>query len=198
MLPALGEVDIAQTTVEDLIGQPASGRRQPEAARLKGDARMAEVLHRALWAHIVPPSEEFLFIKGISRYRVGSGRIPRSIESLRGGTRYGAGRTALAQRLAHLVLVQMERRGATPDDRDQDAVARSKPIKEFLDAVWPKVTPEQVLFRLCSDPAFLAQAAGVLTEPTSRRSCCGPSLPARGSRRSGPRPTRSCSTSWPT
>jgi hypothetical protein len=162
VLPALGEVDITQTTVEDLIGRMADRSDAAEAARLKGDARMAELLHRALWAHIVPPTEEFLFIKGISRYRVGAGRVTETLESLRGGGRYGAGRTSLAQRLAHLVLVQMERRGATPDDRDQDAVARSKPLKEFLDAVWPKVSPEQVLFRLYSDPDFLAAAAGSL------------------------------------
>lgn len=169
VLPALGEVDIAQTTVEDLIGRGPQRQDTTEAARLKGDARMAEVLHRALWGHIVPPVEEFLFIKGISRYRVSPGRITETVESLRGAGRYGAGRTALAQRLAHLVLVQMERRGATPDDRDQDAIARSKPLKEFLDAVWPRVTPEQVLFRLYSDVDFLASAGDDVLSPEEQK-----------------------------
>jgi DNA helicase IV len=112
-----------------------------------------------LWAHISAPDDDFMFPQGSIRYRVGSGRIREMIESLRGGTRYDSGRVAVAQRLAHLVLVQMERRGAVPDDRDQDAVARSKPIKQFLDAVWPRLTPEQVLFRLYAQPAFLAQCA---------------------------------------
>jgi DNA helicase IV len=76
-----------------------------------------------------------------------------------GGTRYGPGRDGVAQRLAHLVLVQMERRGATPDDRDQAVVARSKPVRQLLDAVWPKITPEQALFRLFSDPDHLGAAA---------------------------------------
>ncbi|HZM78083.1 MAG TPA: hypothetical protein VFC19_20375 [Candidatus Limnocylindrales bacterium] len=161
VLPALGEVDITQTTVEELIGRkPGRDGEQPQAARVKGDGRMAEVARRALWAHITAPSEELLFIKGINRYRVGIGRIAETMDSLRDKARYGAGREALAQRLAHLVLLQMERRGATPDDRDQDAVARSKPIKQFLDSVWPKVNPEQVLFRLYSEPEFLAVAAG--------------------------------------
>lgn len=120
---------------------------------------MAGVLRRALWAHISAPGDDFTFLKGSIRYRVGSGRIREMLDSLRGGTRYGAGRLAVAQRLAHLVLVQMERRGAVPDDRDQDAVARSKPIKQFLDSVWPKLTPGQVLFRLYSQPSFLAESA---------------------------------------
>jgi DNA helicase IV len=160
VLPALGEVDITQTTVEELIGRgPARRDEDARTARLKGDARMAGVLRRALWAHISAPSDDFVFLKGSIRYQVGNGRIREMIDSLRVGTRYGAGRVAVAQRLAHLVLVQMERRGAVPDDRDQDAVARSKPIKQFLDSVWPKLTPEQVLFRLYSQPSFLAESA---------------------------------------
>ncbi len=53
----------------------------------------------------------------------------------------------------------MERRGATPDDRELAAVARAKPVRQLLDAVWPKLSPEQVLFRLLSDPGYLATAA---------------------------------------
>jgi DNA helicase IV len=53
----------------------------------------------------------------------------------------------------------MERRGASPDDRELNAVARSKPVRQLLDAVWPKLSPEQVLFRLLSDPEYLAVAA---------------------------------------
>jgi DNA helicase IV len=160
VLPALGEVDITQTTVEELLGRDGAQRDEDaRTARLKGDARMASVLRRALWAHVSAPGEDFEYTKGATRYRVGSGRIREMIESLRGGTRYGAGREAMAQRLAHLVLVQMERRGATPDDRDQDAVARSKPIKQFLESLWPRLNPQQVLFRLYAQPSFLAESA---------------------------------------
>src|SRR5262249_57898876 len=31
--------------------------------------------------------------------------------------------------------------------------ARSKPVTEFLDAVWPAVTPEQLVYDLLTDPA---------------------------------------------
>jgi DNA helicase IV len=39
-------------------------------------------------------------------------------------------------------------------------VARSKPVKQVVDQVWPKVNAEQVLHRLLSDADFLAAAAG--------------------------------------
>ncbi|GLX10521.1 AAA family ATPase [Microbispora sp. NBRC 16548] len=158
VLPALGEVKVDQTTVAGVLGDHAHPE-DPAAAAVKGDARMAEVVKRALWLHVTKPAEGVLFTKGINRYRVPDHEVREIVASLRGTTRYGPGRATLAQRLAHAVLVQMERRGESPDDRVQDAVARSKPVKAVLDAVWPKLTPEQVLFRLLSDPEFLAQAA---------------------------------------
>ncbi|KAB8180729.1 HelD family protein [Microbispora catharanthi] len=158
VLPALGEVKVDQTTVAGVLGDHAHPE-DPAAAAVKGDARMAEVVKRALWLHLTKPAEGVLFTKGINRYRVPDHEVREIVASLRGTTRYGPGRATLAQRLAHAVLVQMERRGESPDDRVQDAVARSKPVKAVLDAVWPKLTPEQVLFRLLSDPEFLAKAA---------------------------------------
>ncbi|MBX6383112.1 MAG: AAA family ATPase [Microbispora sp.] len=158
VLPALGEVKVDQTTVGGILGDHAHPE-DPAVAAVKGDARMAEVVRRALWLHVTKPVEGLLFTKGVNRYRVPDYEVREIVASLRGTTRYGPGRNTLAQRLAHAVLVQMERRGESPDDRVQDAVARSKPVKTVLDAVWPKLTPEQVLFRLLSDAEFLAKAA---------------------------------------
>jgi DNA helicase IV len=159
VLPALGEVSVLQKTIDELIDRPATGVDAPATARLKGEARMADVLRRALWAHIGEPTEDFVYVHGASRYRVARGRIAQMMADLREANRYGPGRDAIAQRLANLVLAQMERRGATPDDRELAAVARSRPVRQLLDALWPRVTPEQVLFRLLSDPGYLAEAA---------------------------------------
>ncbi|MFI7454072.1 HelD family protein [Nonomuraea sp. NPDC049714] len=158
VLPALGEVKVDQTTMSGLLGEHATPE-DPMVSAVKGDARMAEVLRRALWLHIAKPEEGLVFSKGAYRHRVADYEVREIVASLRGTTRYGPGRAALTQRLAHLVLVRMEQRGESPDDRVQDAVARSKPVRQLVDAVWPKLTPEQVLHRLLSDPEFLARAA---------------------------------------
>jgi DNA helicase IV len=158
VLPALGEVKVDQTTVAGILGDH-SAPEDPAVSAVKGDARIAPVLRRALWMHIVKPTEGVLFTKGVNRYRVADHEVREVVASLRGTTRYGPGRAALAQRLAHLVLVRMEQRGESPDDRVQDAVARSKPVKQLVEQVWPKLTPQQVLHRLFSDPEFLAAAA---------------------------------------
>ncbi|MET8004609.1 HelD family protein [Nonomuraea glycinis] len=158
VLPALGEVKVDQTTVAGLLGEHATPE-DPMVSAVKGDARMAEVLRRALWLHIVKPEEGLVFSKGAYRHRVADYEVREIVASLRGTIRYGPGRAALTQRLAHLVLVRMEQRGESPDDRVQDAVARSKPVRQLVDAIWPKLTPEQVLYRLLADPEFLARAA---------------------------------------
>jgi len=160
VLPALGEVSVDQTTIGELIGrQPASRSEAPHLAALKGDVRMASVLRRALWMHVTRPTDGLLYVKGSFRYRVPGYQVSEIIAGLRGTTRFGPGREAAAKRLAHAVLVQMERGGEVTDDRTHAAVARSLPVTQVLDQSWPKVTPEQVLFRLYTDAEFLARAA---------------------------------------
>ncbi|HSN43352.1 MAG TPA: AAA family ATPase, partial [Propionibacteriaceae bacterium] len=61
VLPALGEIDATQETVESLVsrstGLTIKTTESAPVAVLKGDARMAEVLHRAVWSHLAEPAE---------------------------------------------------------------------------------------------------------------------------------------------
>ncbi len=174
VLPALGEIDAQQTTIEELVAKTLSrlnarytirGADTPEVATLKGDARMATVLERALWSHLQPPTEGLVVPRGARRWRVAGYEAEEIVTALRArGVRYGAARAMLAQRLAHAILVKMELAGDSPDDRVQDSVARSRPVKQYADQLWPAVDPARLVMRLFSDPAFLASAAsGVLT-----------------------------------
>ncbi|NVI85745.1 AAA family ATPase [Actinomadura sp. BRA 177] len=164
VLPALGEVRVEQATIDDLLGAPL-GEDPAAVSAAKGDARMADILRKALWLHVRKPEEGLVVTRGAARYRLADHEVREIAAGLRGTTRYGAGRAAFAQRLAHRILVLMERRGEAPDDRVQDQVARSRPVKQVLDAVWPKVTAEQVLHGLLSDAEFLRRAArGVLDD----------------------------------
>ena len=175
VLPALGEIDARQTTIEALAEQTLV-RLQPRGAirgddpialaTLKGDARLAAVLERALWAHVVPPTEALVVPRGARRWRVPAYEVEELVASLRRrGVRYGAARAMVPQSLAHRVLVKMELAGDSPDDRVQDAVARSTPVKAYAAAVWPVVDPARLVWRLLSDASFLAEAAeGILSE----------------------------------
>ena len=170
VLPALGEIEARQTTVEELVGRIRVAGPGPAAVDvLKGDARMAEVLRRAVWSHVAEPSEpsEALVVpRGSHRWRVPAYEVSELIAELGNrGIRYGAGRAMLPQRLAHAVLLRMEAAGDSPDDRVQNAVARSRPVKTYADQLWPAVDPVKLVFRLFTDIDFLAEhAAGLLTD----------------------------------
>jgi hypothetical protein len=118
-----------------------------------------------VWSHVRAPQEALVVPRGAARWRVPAYEVEETIATLRGReVRYGAARAMLAQRLAHAVLVKMETAGDSPDDRVQDAVARSRPVKQYVDAVWPAVDPARLVVRLLSEPEFLASAAdGVLS-----------------------------------
>ncbi|MEU1286844.1 AAA family ATPase [Kitasatospora sp. NPDC005856] len=171
VLPALGELDVAQATVQQLVGHvEVRGEDDPEAARLKGDARMAEVLRRAVRSGITLPAEPCVVVRGSRRWRVPVYELVQIIEELKGReVRYGAARDALPQRIAHTVLLKMEQGGEAPDDRVQDAVARNSAVKAVVKECWPAVDPAKLVLRLLSEPEFLAECAeGVLTPEEQR------------------------------
>ncbi|MET9764643.1 ATP-binding domain-containing protein [Streptomyces sp. NPDC006372] len=167
VLPALGELTVQQATVDDLVAHvEIKGTDDATAAVVKGDARMARVLRRALYAHVTMPTEPVVVVRGSRRWRVPAYELEDIVrELLDRDIRYGAAREALPQRVAHAVLVQMERSGEAPDDRVQDAVARNSAVKAAVKAVWPAVDPAKLVLRLLSDADFLAEhAAGILDE----------------------------------
>ncbi|MFR9796131.1 HelD family protein [Streptomyces sp. MS06] len=167
VLPALGELAVQQATVDDLVAHvEVRGTDEAPAAVVKGDARMAEVVRRALYAHVATPVEPVVVVRGSRRWRVPAYELEEIVRGLLDrGIRYGAAREALPQRIAHAVLVRMEQSGEAPDDRVQDAVARNSAVKAAVRAVWPAVEPAKLVLRLLADADFLAEhAAGVLTE----------------------------------
>ncbi|GAA1041156.1 AAA family ATPase [Streptomyces murinus] len=167
VLPALGELSVQQATVDDLVAQvEVRGTDEAPAAVIKGDARMAEVLRRALYSHVSLPTEPVVVVRGSRRWRVPAYELEELVRQLLDREiRYGAAREALPQRIAHAVLVQMERAGEAPDDRVQDAVARNSAVKAAVKAIWPAVDPAKLVLRLLTEPEFLDEhAAGILDE----------------------------------
>ncbi|MFD0373111.1 HelD family protein [Streptomyces sp. NPDC127114] len=167
VLPALGELEVKQATVDDLVAHvEVRGTDEAATAVVKGDARMAEVLRRAVWSHVTLPTEPLMVVRGSRRWRVPAYELEEIVRELTDrDIRYGAAREALPQRIAHAVLVRMEQAGEAPDDRVQNAVARNAAVKAVVKECWPAVDPAKLVLRLLSDPDFLAEhAAGILDE----------------------------------
>jgi hypothetical protein len=192
VLPALGEIDVTQTTVGELVKSvgpvPVRGADAEAAAIVKGDARMAEVLSRALWSSVRRPAEAVVLARGARRWRVAAWELEELVHELRHrGVRYGAARELLEHRIAHVILTQMEAAGEACDDRTHEAVRRSRPVRAAVGVIWPKVDPVRLVFGLLSSADALAEAAdGLLTEAEQAVIVWSPAPRAPGSARWSP------------
>ncbi len=186
VLPALGELDVTQTTVTDLVASvPVRGTDSDAAGVVKGDARMAEVLRRALWASIREPAEALVVARGARRWRVPARELMSLAAELRQrGVRYGAARELLGHRIAHLILSQLEAAGETCDDRTHDAVRRLAPVRACVQQMWPKVEAKRLVFGLLSSARELERhACGLLSEAEQEAIIWSPAPRGPGSAR---------------
>ena len=167
VLPALGELGVAQASVAELLARvPVRAADTDRAAQVKGDARMAQVLSNALWERLAAPAQAIVLARGSRRWRVPSDEIAELTAELRTrGVRYGTGRDMLSHRIAHVILTRMEAAGETCDDRTHESVRRTKQVQATVAQVWPKTDASRLVFRLLSDPELLGRAAdGILDE----------------------------------
>ncbi len=168
VLPALGEVEVEQATVEDLVARvPVRAVDEPAVAAVKHDVRMAGVLRRAADAYIGEPVEPISVSDGSFRWRIGLDPLHRLVEETRReGLPYAVGRERVRARVVGLLQRQAEaRRAESPSDAWLRRMAKSKPVIGFLDAVWPALTPEGLVHALLTEPHRLADAADGLLTP---------------------------------
>ncbi len=167
VLPALGEVEVRHSTIDELLASvPVRGKNSVDTAVLKGDSRLAEVLRTAVWSHVRTPKDPCVLPRGAHKWRIPASEVAEIVQELKTrGVRYDAARQMLPHRLAHAILLLMEQAGDSPDDRVQEAVARSAAVRRYAGQVWPALDPKAVLFSLLSDAAALeSHAANVLSE----------------------------------
>src|SRR4051812_25153085 len=203
VLPTLGEVDVEQTAVAGLTARvPVRAVDPPEVAVLKGDARMAEVLRRALWGEITKPAESIQVPLTGRRYRIPVERLKRYVDDLRrrarGGGQRGPGAprprrpAADAARRARPTAPggggwpwlppgaprrQKEEAGGSPTDAETRRAARSPEVRAFCDEVWPARDAAGLLFDLWSNPHRLARAARNVLDDTEQALLLWPRAP---------------------
>ncbi|HEY1485630.1 MAG TPA: AAA family ATPase [Micromonosporaceae bacterium] len=155
VLPALGEIDVTQSTVEDLLATVPTGVDSAAAASLKHDVRMAEVLHRALRNRIGEPSEPMEVPDGSHRWRISQPALRRIVDDVRReDPPYAIGRDRVRSRVVGLLQRQSEaRRAESPSDAWLRRMGKSVPVSRFVDEVWPAVTPAALVASVLTDPS---------------------------------------------
>ncbi|ELP68095.1 HelD family protein [Streptomyces turgidiscabies] len=176
VLPALGETGVRQSTVTDEIaGHPVRAEDDEQAAVVKHDARMAEVLRRALYARVateeVMGRANSLEVKDDSyRWRIPAAELARIVAGVRAEEPpYAVGRERVRTRIVNRVQREAERRAGPQTGAWVRRVERARPIGAYVEAVWPRVRPAEVVAELLADEGALARAAeGLLGEEEQR------------------------------
>lgn len=154
VLPALGETGIRQSTLDEEIGCHEVRAVDGEAAaRIKHDARMAEVLRRALYARVAVPEGELAVTEGSYRLRIAPEELAEIVTAVRQeAPPYATGRERVRARVVRALQLRAERRAGPLGNAWVRRTERARPVSAFVDACWPRTTPEEVLAALLTDP----------------------------------------------
>ncbi|HYF47702.1 MAG TPA: DNA/RNA helicase domain-containing protein, partial [Acidimicrobiales bacterium] len=158
VLPSLGEVGVELAVTSDLVGgMKVEGRDAAEVARIKGDERMGIVLSRAIddreralrWDLVVP--------YGRSRLRMSR---ETSAQIVRQARRRFRGHNA-ARRWVEQQVFQALARSTTREleaDEVRAGLRWTTEVREALEWMWPRLTPEHLLHDLFGSRALIELA----------------------------------------
>ncbi|MET7781464.1 MULTISPECIES: HelD family protein [Streptomyces] len=171
VLPALGESGVRQSTLGGEIARhPVTACDDERAAAVKHDARMAEVLRRALYGNIGTYADPLVVPDGSYRWRVSAEELNRIVEGVRAEEPpYGIGRERVRTRAVRRLREQAEWRAGPQTNAWARKVSGSRPVGAYVDAVWPRMRPEEVLARLLTDAEALADAADGLLDADEQK-----------------------------
>lgn len=171
VLPALGETGLRQSTVGDEIARhPVTGEDDERAAVVKHDVRMAEVLRRALYGNIGSPADALVVPDGSYRWRVPVDELRRIVDGVRAEEPpYAVGRERVRTRVVRRMQERAERRAVPCTNAWLQMISRARPVGAYVDAVWPRVRPEELVAQLLTDADVLAAAAEGLLDADEQK-----------------------------
>jgi DNA helicase IV len=171
VLPSLGENDVVLATIGSLYpGVNAAAHETPRTAQVKGDAKMAGVLARAVAGLPRVPSRTVEVTIGGSAYRLAPGTCRHARDRARRFrdpfTRAPLPHNAARRKFASLILDELVRQAAdqlggrrtltAEDEQDLRAELAAEPaVRQVLDMLWPEFTPERLLALLYAEPQRL-------------------------------------------
>jgi DNA helicase IV len=166
VLPSLGETDVVLSSIAELFaGVKAAPDDDPGAAVIKGDAKMVNVLRRAVRnTQQVPPGDLEITADGVqmtvpkdrvlhARDRARALRKPHNV----------ARKLFVTEMLGALAAAEARALGRQLDPEDVP-YARARlwdepPVRAALDALWPFLTPQRLVAGLLATEGALRRAA---------------------------------------
>ncbi|HWM40572.1 MAG TPA: ATP-binding domain-containing protein [Streptomyces sp.] len=177
VLPSLGERDVVLTTVGGLFpGLQASAEDSADAAVVKGDSRMARVLAEAVQLKQRAPKGDLIVPLEDEEAPV---RVPHEacVRARQRAQSLGAPHNMARKRFVTDMLAALVRARSVKSERPLDEeelrhgpaeLWRQRSVRHTLGALWPQLTPQQLVGRLLCDSAELRTAAEAVLEPSEQ------------------------------
>ena len=173
VLPSLGEADVQLTTPAGLKPQyRVLAEDDPAVAEVKGDARMAQVINRAIRDREHPLPRDTVAVLDGTVLRLRRGESQRIVDRTRSrrGTHNERRPFVVRAVVEHLRAQYRRSMGATaPDDPDWDReldarIRRLPEVQAALERMWPVLTGGELVHDLFSFTALVRSASdGLLT-----------------------------------
>ncbi len=166
VLPSLGETDVVLSSIAELFpGVKAAADDDAEAAVVKGDLKMVNVLRRAVRnRQQVPPGDLEVTADGV-RMTVPPDRVLRARDRARALRKpHNVARKLFAtEMLSALAVAEADALGRQLDPEDLP-YARARlwdepPVRAAVDELWPFLTPQRLVAGLLAEEGALRAAA---------------------------------------
>ena len=171
VLPSLGETGVVSRTISDLIpGITASAIDTPQAAKLKGDRRMAQVIANAIASRIrVPGTLPTVTISGIQIPMLAVDIEQAQSDAKRTRQPHKQGReTFIRSMLRSMQTRYAEQLGYTPDqaelNRAMSLLRMNEQVRKTLNLCWLPMTAPWLIDQLFAHPERLKSLAGWMTD----------------------------------
>jgi DNA helicase IV len=173
VLPSLGEEAVVQTTVADIAPKAKVRVEEPmEVRRVKGDARMGELLRRALEGRRRPLEEDASLRVRFARTTLPREQVNDLVSSIvaRPGP-YKSGRLALRARLVSAARAAFRSSARLGADEAwfEGELTSSEEFGSLLDTLWPTVSPATLVRELLSSRGQLERNGAGLFSPSEQQ-----------------------------
>ena len=184
VLPALGEHAVELASIDDLVADVAVRSVDSHAtARVKGDARMAKVIRRAVLTRQRVPREAVRVRFGVTELVLSTDELSEIVHTVKRAHRvHNAARKQLqsivCDRLAERyreALARFDRDGITFDRAGVvSQLKRNDEVRTALDRMWPLLSPTVLLRDLFGAPALIKAAARDILTDTEQHALIRP------------------------
>lgn len=177
VLPSLGETDVVLLTTATLVpGIRATTSDATAVAAVKGDARMAEVIARAIGSRVrIPDHDVRITTESHGDIRIRAAQLADATRGLSRTQRYHEGRETFLRRVLEAAARNRLRdAGDTSPTADEvlDEVSDfidDRHVRRTLNLMWMPIDPPALIDRLLSDADYLREcSAGILSDVEQR------------------------------